>query len=215
MVGCCRPCDRPCRCRLSCDARVRPDIAAAAGTIRFLVKFVITITLAVSAFGLARALSRPGETWREAVPYLEVPPALVALAVIVELVLLPPDTWWARMTGRRGRRIACRRHCRQLVRHSMHGRFLLLFIAAPRRPALPSLDPGARRIGGGEASSPGGDRLTGKPASGWREISNWHYEDGEAAGRHRTLHQSRVLLLSAGGCLHGRAQILERRDRAV
>ena len=43
---------------------LRPDIAAAAETPRFLFKFVVTITLAVSAFGLARALSRPGEAWR-------------------------------------------------------------------------------------------------------------------------------------------------------
>src|SRR5919106_3795488 len=46
----------------------RPDIAAAAETPRFLFKFVVTITLAVSAFGVARALSRPGEAWRKAVP---------------------------------------------------------------------------------------------------------------------------------------------------
>ena len=45
----------------------RPDIAAAAETPRFLFKFVVTITLAVSAFGVARALSRPGEAWRKAV----------------------------------------------------------------------------------------------------------------------------------------------------
>ena len=64
----------------------RPDIAAAAETPRFLFKFVVTITLAVSAFGLARALSRPGETWRKAMPYLAAAPALIAMAVIVELV---------------------------------------------------------------------------------------------------------------------------------
>jgi hypothetical protein len=77
----------------------RPDIAAAAETPRFLFKFVVTITLAISAFGLARALSRPGEAWREAMPYLVAAPALLALAVVVELFLLPPDVWVARLVG--------------------------------------------------------------------------------------------------------------------
>jgi hypothetical protein len=77
----------------------RPDIATAAATPRFLFKFVFTITLAVSAFGLARALSRPGETWRKAMPYLAAAPALIAMAVAAELFLLPPDTWSVKLIG--------------------------------------------------------------------------------------------------------------------
>ena len=77
----------------------RPDIAAAAETPRFLFKFVVTITLAVSAFGLARALSRPGETWRKALPYLAAAPALMAMAVMVEIFVLPPDTWSGKLVG--------------------------------------------------------------------------------------------------------------------
>jgi hypothetical protein len=77
----------------------RPDIAIAVETPRFLFKFVVTITLAVSAFGLARALSRPGETWRKAMPYLAAAPTLMAIAVIVELSLLPPDAWSAKLIG--------------------------------------------------------------------------------------------------------------------
>jgi hypothetical protein len=79
----------------------RPDIAVAAETPRFLFKFVVTITLAASAFGLARALSRPGETWRKAMPYLAAAPVLVAMAVIVEIVVLPPDTWSDKLIGTR------------------------------------------------------------------------------------------------------------------
>lgn len=77
----------------------RPDIAAAAETPRFLFKFVVTITLAASAFGLARALSRPDETWRKAIPYLAAAPTLIAVAVTAELLLLPPDTWSAKLIG--------------------------------------------------------------------------------------------------------------------
>ncbi len=78
---------------------LRPDFATAAETPRFLLKFVVTITLAVTAFGLARALSRPGEDWRRVLPYLAVAPALIVMAVVGELLLLPPDVWAARMIG--------------------------------------------------------------------------------------------------------------------
>lgn len=75
----------------------RPDIAVAAETPRFLFKFIVTIALAASAFGLARALSRPGEAWRRAMPFVAVAPALIAMAVVVELVLLPQEMWSTRM----------------------------------------------------------------------------------------------------------------------
>ena len=79
----------------------RPDFAAAAETPRFLFKFVVTAMLAVSAFALARALSRPDETaWRRAAPLLAAAPALLAVAVIAELLILPPDLWAAKMIGR-------------------------------------------------------------------------------------------------------------------
>jgi hypothetical protein len=77
----------------------RPDIAAAAETPRFLFKFVVTIALAVTAFGLARALMRPEETGRKLAPYLAAAPVLLALAVIVELFVLSPETWSARLIG--------------------------------------------------------------------------------------------------------------------
>ncbi len=77
----------------------RPDIATAAETYRFLFKFLVTITLAASAFGCVRALSRPGENWRRAVPYLAAAPALIAMAIVVELITLPSDTWSATMVG--------------------------------------------------------------------------------------------------------------------
>jgi hypothetical protein len=77
----------------------RPDIATAAETPRFLFKFAVTITLAVSAFGLARALSRPGGAWRKAMLYLAATPVVIAMGAIVELFLLPPDMWEAELVG--------------------------------------------------------------------------------------------------------------------
>lgn len=77
----------------------RPDIAAAAQTPRFLFKFVVTITLAASAFGLVRSLSRPEESWRRAAPYLAAAPILIACAVIVELLVTPQGAWMTRLIG--------------------------------------------------------------------------------------------------------------------
>ncbi len=78
---------------------LRPDFATAAETPRFLLKFVVTITLAVTAFGLARALSRPGEAWCRVLPYLAAAPAIIVMAVVGELLLVPSDIWAARMIG--------------------------------------------------------------------------------------------------------------------
>jgi hypothetical protein len=78
----------------------RTDIAAALETPRFLFKLLVTGTLAVSAFNCVRALSRPGESWRNEVLCLAIAPALLAMAVVVELFALPSFLWTAAMTGR-------------------------------------------------------------------------------------------------------------------
>ena len=78
---------------------LRPDIAAAAQTPRFLLKFGVMITLSASAFCVARALSRPGEAWRKVSPYLAAAPALLAMAVIAELIVVPPESWSAGLMG--------------------------------------------------------------------------------------------------------------------
>lgn len=77
----------------------RPDIALAAQTPQFLFKFLVSIALAVTAFAVARPLSRPGANWRRFLPYFAAPPALIAAAVVVELSVLPPDLWAARTVG--------------------------------------------------------------------------------------------------------------------
>lgn len=79
--------------------RPRPDIAAAAGTLPFLFKFVVMLTLAGGAFGALRALSRPEGNLREAMPLLIAAPALLAAAVVAELLAVPPETWPERLIG--------------------------------------------------------------------------------------------------------------------
>jgi hypothetical protein len=77
---------------------MRPDIVEAAGTLRFLIKFVVTLTLASGAFYALRALSRP-EGNRHRLPQLIVAPALLVAAVVVELIVVPPEAWPERMIG--------------------------------------------------------------------------------------------------------------------
>jgi len=112
----------------------RPDIAAAAETHRFLFKFLVTITLAASAFGCVRALSRPCETWRKAIPYLAVAPALIVMAVVVELFTLPPDTWLATMVGTNG--IVCLTYISLIGLGPLAVFLWTLHHSAPTRPAL-------------------------------------------------------------------------------
>src|SRR5262245_58544190 len=112
----------------------RPDIAPAAETPRFLFKFVVTITLAVSAFGLAHALSRPGQSWRKAVPYLAAAPALMAIAVIVEIVVLPRDTWSVRLIGTNS--MVCLTYIPLIGIGPLAIFLLALCHGAPTRPAL-------------------------------------------------------------------------------
>lgn len=113
---------------------LRSDITTAAETYRFLFKFLVTITLAVSAFSCVRTLSRPGENWRNAVLCLAVAPVLIAMAVIVELFTLPSDSWSATLIGTNS--IACLTYI-PLIGIGPLAIFLwTLHYGAPTRPAL-------------------------------------------------------------------------------
>lgn len=82
---------------------LRPDIASALETPRFLFKFVVTVALAASAFSCVSALSRPGNNRRNVFLGLAIAPALLAMAVAAELFALPPDVWVATMIGQNSR----------------------------------------------------------------------------------------------------------------
>ncbi|RVC73203.1 DUF1109 family protein [Mesorhizobium sp. M4A.F.Ca.ET.022.05.2.1] len=77
----------------------RPDLMSAMHTMRFLSKFVFTIALAVSAFVLIRALSSPGAPTSRAMAWMAVAPVLVAVAVILELFVVPRVEWGTRLVG--------------------------------------------------------------------------------------------------------------------
>lgn len=69
----------------------RPDFMEAATTIRFVAKFLYTGALAATGIVVLRHLARPGQA--ASLPVLWLAPALLGLAVILELVALPTETW--------------------------------------------------------------------------------------------------------------------------
>ena len=127
----------------------RPDITAAAETSRFLFKFLITITLAASAFGCARALSRPGETWRRWIPCLAAAPVLIAMAVVAELFALPSDAWLATIIGENN--VVCLTYISLTGLGPLAIFLWTLRYSAPTRPALAGAAAGL--LAGGIAAS--------------------------------------------------------------
>jgi hypothetical protein len=112
----------------------RPDIAAAAGTMRFLFKFVVTVALAVTAAGALGRLARPEAALGPWAWALAAAPLLLAAAVLAELIALPAATWMPRMIGHNAR------FCLTLVPLMAAGPLACLLAAlrfsAPGRPAL-------------------------------------------------------------------------------
>jgi hypothetical protein len=112
----------------------RSDIPQAVESVRFLFKFVVTITLAVGATGGAIALSRPGvgiERWGWV---LAAVPTLLLCAVGLELIAVPESAWMGQLVGHNAR------FCLTLIPLLAIGPFVGLFIAlrrgAPTKPRL-------------------------------------------------------------------------------
>jgi hypothetical protein len=80
----------------------RPDIAEAVHSIRFLFKFVVTISLAATAFIATLKLSRPDDDLSSSSVML-VAPILLACAVGVELSVLPSEQWMSKLIGHNAR----------------------------------------------------------------------------------------------------------------
>jgi hypothetical protein len=78
----------------------RPDIAEAAGSLRFLFKFVVTLALALTALAAAARLVRPEIYSAKAVGWLLLAPALLAAAIGAELMSLPRDGWNSAWIGK-------------------------------------------------------------------------------------------------------------------
>ncbi len=112
----------------------RPDIASAMETVRFLFKFVVTLSLAIAAIGALLRMARPGARlglWGWA---FAAAPVLLGGAVIAELIVMPESTWVARLVGHNAR------FCLTLIPLLAIGPLACLLLAlrqgAPSRPGL-------------------------------------------------------------------------------
>lgn len=78
---------------------MRPDIASAFETWRFVFKFGLTLICAVCAWWACIELSRPDVRLRDVAGWLLLVPALLVLAVVYELVAIPPAQWVEKAIG--------------------------------------------------------------------------------------------------------------------
>lgn len=81
---------------------VRPDFSSAAGDIRFLFKFVVTVAVALSALMLVRRALNPASSGTLPLAVLLAGPAILAAGVVVELWALPATGWSMAATGKNG-----------------------------------------------------------------------------------------------------------------
>jgi hypothetical protein len=113
---------------------VRPDFAAAMHQGRFVLKFVVTLTLAISAAALVLRLARPGAAIAHWLPFLAVGPALLAAGIAVELATVPAAQWQARMIGSNS--MICLTAVPLLALIPLLAALFALRDGAPTRPAL-------------------------------------------------------------------------------
>ncbi len=81
----------------------RPDISEAVKSNRFLFKFVVTVSLAVTAIWVTLSVGRPGGSLAHRGLALTIAPALLACAAVVELLVLPESQWMPRLVGHNAR----------------------------------------------------------------------------------------------------------------
>jgi hypothetical protein len=112
----------------------RPDIAEAVKSGRFLFKFVVTIALAATAIWVTLSVGRPDGALAQRGFALWLAPALLACAVLIELLVLPESQWMPQLIGQKAR------FCLTLIPLLSIGPFACLIAAlragAPSNPGL-------------------------------------------------------------------------------
>jgi hypothetical protein len=81
----------------------RPDISEAVKSDRFLFKFVVTISLAVTAIWVMLSVGRPGGSLAHRGLALAIAPVLLACAAVIELLVLPESQWMSHLVGHNAR----------------------------------------------------------------------------------------------------------------
>ncbi|MBN8954777.1 NrsF family protein [uncultured Rhizobium sp.] len=78
---------------------LRHDIGHAVETVRFLFKFVVTLSLFASAVSLTEAMVRPDSNPGARRWWLLAAPLLLLAAVVLEMIVTPKDLWVAKLIG--------------------------------------------------------------------------------------------------------------------
>lgn len=112
----------------------RPDIADAAQTVRFNLKFVDAFAFALPSLLLTLRLARPdAEPWAISL-WLLAPLILLAAGVVVELIVVPSNEWLSRLVGHHS--MFCMRMIPLLASPILAGLIVALRAGAPLHPAL-------------------------------------------------------------------------------
>ena len=85
------------------EVGLRPDISAVVKSGHLLFKFVVTISLAVTAIWVTLSIGRPGGSLSQRGLALSIAPALLACAAAIELVILPESQWMPHLVGHNAR----------------------------------------------------------------------------------------------------------------
>ncbi len=78
---------------------MRPDVATAIASPRFLFKFVVTLSLLAAASGLVWNLARPGSVPVGWLLALAAAPALLAIGSVAEMLTVPAAEWGQQLSG--------------------------------------------------------------------------------------------------------------------
>jgi hypothetical protein len=123
----------------------RPDIAAAAQTPRFLLKFVDSFAFALPSLLLTLRLARPDARPNAIALWLIAPFVLLGAGVIVELMVVPQGVWLTRLVGQNA--IHCTITIPTLAAPILAGLIIALKPGAPLHPALTGAMAGAASAG--------------------------------------------------------------------
>jgi hypothetical protein len=123
----------------------RPDIAAAAQTVRFNLKFVDAFAFALPSLLLTLRLAYPDAKPRSLALWLLAPIALLAASVVVELLAVPQDEWLDRLVGTKS--MHCMKMIPLMAAPMLTGLIWAMRAGAPLHPGLTGALAGAASAG--------------------------------------------------------------------
>jgi hypothetical protein len=123
----------------------RPDIAEAARTMRFNLKFVDAFAFALPTLLLMLRLARPDAKPRTIALWLLAPLIILAAGVVVELIVVPSNEWMSRLVGHHS--MFCMRMIPLLAAPILIALIVALRAGAPLHPGLTGALAGAGSAG--------------------------------------------------------------------